>query len=246
MVYNIRLTNSILGWMLVPSYQRPTAGIEAVLSHLYGEDWLKMKSSDRAFMKGEPVEKVIEHIKSVCRDLKLSVSICGNRNLPTLRVWWNPVVTVEPEKVTVDLKWSCWSEDRGYWDEYAPGVWDRMERAFKGEAGPVVVGTGPRKEIRYGSVLIEKGEASGWFATEWDEVHELADTLGTECDDAFCEMIPHTMELMEPGVAWDFRVRARKFPNLMRRIDNEENELLQHDKREWESIEACFRQSGDR
>jgi hypothetical protein len=241
MVYNLKLSNSILGWMLNPSYLRPTAGVEELLSLLYADDWLKMKSSDRAFMKDEPVEKVIDHLKKVFQSLNLSASICGNRKLPTIRVWFNKVTVIEREKVSVDLKWCCWSKHNSTWDEYAPGVWEKAEAAFKGEAGPVTVNTAPRKEIRYGSVTIYKGGAAGHFCCEWDSVEDLADTLGTTADDGFHEMIPCSVHLMEPGMDWDFKVKARTFASLMRKIDNEEDSLLQAATQEWGYIEACFR-----
>lgn len=238
----ICLRNSILGWVLVPSY-RHLSSIEW-LTELYGEDWSKMKPSERAFMKGEPIDKVIAHIKDVCKGMGIKVSFCGNLKAgPTIRLWRrHPLEVVKPEEISVDLKWGCWTEDEGIWNDYAPGVWDKMLKAFTGETGPVKIHTGPRKECRYGSVTIEKGKASGYFCTNWDECYELADTLETECDDAFCEMIPHSVHMMEPGMDWDFGyVKARKFVNLMRKIDNEENELLVMDKREWDCIEACFK-----
>lgn len=242
----ICLRNSILGWVLVPSYRHPSPpnGVESWLTELYGEDWSKMKPSERAFMKGEPIDKVIAHIKDVCKGMGIKVSFCGNLKAgPTIRLWRrHPLEFARPEEISVDPKWGCWTEDEGIWNDYAPGVWDKMLKAFTGEAGPVKIHTGPRKECRYGSVTIEKGKASGYFCTNWDECCELADTLETECDDAFCEMIPHSVHMMEPGMDWDFGyVKARKFVNLMRKIDNEENELLVMDKREWGYIEACFK-----
>ena len=239
----IRLNNSILGWMLVPSYSHPSpeGGVESILSRLYGEDWMKMKSSDRAFLKGEPVEAAMAHIKEVCKDMGIKVSFCGNLKCPVIRLWWNPVVAVEPEKVSVDLKWACWSEDRGHWDEYAPGIFAKLEGAFKGTGGPITVVSCPRKEIRYGSVTVSKGKASGVFSTEWDSLEELADTLGTECDEAFNEMIPYSVQTMEPGMDWEFSVKARTFASLMRKIDREESDLIARDKEEWGFIESCFR-----
>jgi hypothetical protein len=151
------------------------------------------------------------------------------------------VTAIEPEKVQVDLKWSCWIVDEGVWNEYAPGVWERMRQAWSGEAGPVTINTGPRKEIRYGSVTISKGRAAGYFCTEWDGVEELADTLKTKCDDGFHEMIPRSVHTMEPGMDWEFSVKARSFNKLMHRIDHEEDELLQRDRQEWEWISTCFR-----
>lgn len=238
MKYTIRLNNSILGWMLVPVSE----GSEAVLNQLYlDEDWTKMKPSDRAFMKDDSIEKVIAHIKEVCKDMKMGVSFCGKPANPTIHLWWNPVVAVKPEELNVDLKWACWSADEGHWNDYAPdGAWERIKQAFLGTAGPVTINTGPRKEIRFGSVTISKGHAEGYFCTEWDGVEELADTLGTEPDDAFREMIPFTWRNMEPGHEWDFKVKARSFQRLMERIDKEEHNLLVHDEREWKYIKDCF------
>lgn len=239
MVYTIKLTNSILGWMLVPSYKYP-AGNEEILNQLYGEDWLKMKPFDRAFMKNEPVEKAIQHIKEVCADMGIGVSFCGNRKVPTVRLWWNPVKPTPIETISVDLKWSCWLNDRGVWDEYSAGTWERMQAAFEGTAAPITINTAPRKECRYGSITISKGKASGYFATEWDEVSDLADTLNTEPTDAFCDSIPFSIHLMEAGMDWEFTVKARKFHKLMEKLDNEENNLLQTDRKEWSYLEQLY------
>ena len=94
----------------------------------------------------------------------------------------NPMYTSdppEPEPFTeksVDLKWSLWSRDKGVWDERAPGVWELMHDAFFGH-GNVSIETAPRKEIRFGIVLIRKGAADVEFEAEWDHrkfvVHEV-------------------------------------------------------------------------
>ena len=237
-IYNLRLVRSIMGWMLVPSYSRPTEGIEGLFNKIYGDNWATMSSSVRCFCAGQPVENVVQHIKTVFRDeLKIPISFCGYRQLPTIRVWWNPTVQSDPEKVSVDLKWSCWSSANGHWDDYSPNTWDRMEQAFKGVASPVLITTGPSK--RHGSVLIEKGKASGWFATEWDDLESLSDTLGTVNDEAFSETIPFT-ELGLPGVSWYFEVRARTFQSLMNKIDKEEDGLIIQDQAEWEGIKNIF------
>jgi hypothetical protein len=46
---------------------------------------------------------------------------------------------------------------------------------------------------------------------------------------------------MEPGIDWEFGVKARSFLRLMRHIDNEEKNLMETDKREWGYIENCFK-----
>lgn len=233
----LRLNNSILGWILIPVSDNSKEALDL----LYGENYDGMKRSEQAFMKGEPIEKVIAHIKEVCQSMKVGVSFCGRKGGPTVRLWLpKPEAIAEPVKLSVDLKWSAWTNDQSIWDEYAPGVWEQMHQAWEGTSAPVVVHTGPRKEIRYGAVTISKGEASGYFYTNWDECYELANTLGVECDDAFCETIPHSIHGMEPGIDWDFSVKARSFQKLMDRIDNEENNLLETDKREWGFIESMF------
>lgn len=234
----IQLKNSILGWMLLPISQNS----KSLLSEMYCRDYESAKPSERSFMRGEPIDKAIAHIKEVCKDMKIGVSFCGKKGGPTIRLWPPPYKPVlELEKASVDLKWSCWTIDEGIWDDYAPGVWQRMHDAWQGTAAPIAVSTGPRKEIRYGYVVIRKGCASGYFCTEWDSVEELADTLKTEADDAFNEMIPYSVHNMEPGLDWEFKVKARSFRKLMERIDKNEDDLIEHDKREWSYIEACFK-----
>lgn len=235
-MYTVQLRNSILGWMLVPVSQNGST----ILNQLYMQDWNKLKPSERAFMKGEPIESVIAHIKDVCKDMKIGASFCGKKAGPTIRLWWNPIQYVKPETISVDLKWSCWTEDKSVWDEYAPGVYQKMADAFTGKSKPVEINSGPRKEIRYGCIVISKGQATGHFCTEWDDAESLAETLNIEPDDAFREMIPFSSHNMEPGMDWEFKVKARKFTTLIRAIDKEENKLLEMDEREWGYIKNCF------
>ena len=245
---SVLLNNSLSGWMLVQSYRysepKEPFTFHWWMTQLYGEDFNSLKPSERAFMKGEPIEKVIAHLKDVCKGLNFSMSVCGKKSNPTIRLWKrHPLENhkPQPEEISVDLKWSCWTTGQGYWEEYAPGVWQKMLSAFKGETVPVKIYTGPRKVIRYGLVEIEKGKACGHFSSNWDECYQLAETLGTECDDAFVEMIPHSAHLMEPGIDWDFGpISARSFARLMQRIDEQEDELMSLDKEAWQSIESLF------
>lgn len=241
----LRLNNSVLGWMLVPSYQHPSAEAYSWLSDLYGESYEKMKPSERAFMRGEPIEKVIAHLKDVCKQIGMSVSFCGGNR--TLRLWQrHPLVPVKPEEISVDLKWSCWTADESVWNEFAPGVWDRMQKAFTGESGPVTIHTGPKKEIRYGSVTIEKSAVYGYFCTNWDDCEQLACVAGTKCDDAFRMSVPYSSHMNEPGVDFDFpKFKARKFSSLMQKIDKCESELILLDERKWNEFLDCFRESNE-
>jgi hypothetical protein len=234
-MFTIRLTQTLSGWVLIPVSEDS----KTVLSELYAQDYDTLKPSERAF-ESESVTTAIAHVRDVCRDLKIGMSVCGKKTSPTIRLWWSPVVPTPVTNLSVDLKWSCWTEDRSIWDDYAPGVWEKMEAAFRGLTDPVRIDTGPRKEIRYGSILIEKGSAQGYFCTEWDDIDSLAETLGTT-DPSFIETIPMSSHNLEPGIDWDFKIKARKFSCLMRKIDTEENNLLVTDQREWDFIKNCFK-----
>lgn len=81
----------------------------------------------------------------------------------------------------VDLKWSLWSKERTYWEEQAPGVWDWMREWFDANTdpgnpeapelsdAPRVVHTAPRKEIRFGEVEFQPGQAKVHFWSEFDD-----------------------------------------------------------------------------
>jgi hypothetical protein len=235
----VRLTNSILGWILVPISENSVQ----FLNELYHDDYEKAKRSDLAFMKGQPIEEVVARVKKIANGRDIKISLCGKKSSPTLRLWKSkPVETVKPEVISVDLKWGIWSRHEYHWNDYAPGIWQKMREAFEGTGNPVEIRSAPRKECHYGKVTIERGCAYGHFVTEWDECSELAETLETEDDDGFREMIPFSMHSMEPGMDIDFdKIKTRKFSSLMNKIDDQENELLEMDKKEWELIASCFR-----
>lgn len=151
-----------------------------------------------------------------------------------------PLFPVSAKEVRVDLKWSLWIANKESWQDYAPGIVRQMEKAFLGIGRPVLVRTAPRKEIRFGEVLITKGRATGTFACEWDEAHELADTLGTENNEAFVECLPGSAYVGGIGVDVEFVVAARTFNALMERIDAEEDRLIKLDRQEWKGIETLF------
>lgn len=271
MVATARIEHRNNGWSLVPV----TEDGKPIVASLYGWDNYEDLEKDDDFQKGfcseESLDVFLARVLRIAKENKhLSVSVCGSKTNPVLRFWDRTPLARQPaEKVRVDLKWACWSRDEGHWEQYAPGIWERMQSAFNGTQGPVEISTGPRKEIRYGSVEISKGQASGHFCTEWDDVESLADTLGLTDDNGdwklpeeeqeellskygreklnadqdmcFRESIPFSMHTYEPGMDRDFTVKARSFAKLMERIDAEEDQLLQDDKREWELIEEIYR-----
>lgn len=236
----VQLRNSILGWGLYPV----GADSDAVLTRLYGQDYNTLKRKEICCLRGD-IKEVLAEVKRVGKEIGLRMSVCGKKGAPTLRVW-STDPSPEMGTASVDLKWSLWSQDQGVWDDYATGVWQQMRDAFLGKTAPLVVKTAPRKEIHFGSVTVFKGGAKGVFTTEWDEVEGLADTLGVECDEVFRDCVPFTTENMAPGVAWDFKVKARKFESLMRRVDDENSRLLEHDGREWKYLKESFKKGEGR
>lgn len=235
-MFKAKLFRKPLGWTIVPLNQESSQAVAT----LYGEkDYKQLTEEDLCFSQ-DSIDKVKDNIKQVAKDIGMSLSFCGKPEAPTMSIWWKQAIKQSFDEVSVDLKWAIWSEDKFHWDEYAPGIWERAEAAFNGTGNPIKIISGPRKEIRFGYVAISKGQARGEFATEWDDTQSLADTLNTEHDDAFVESIPFTMMNCEPGCEWDFKVKARKFANLMKRIDLEERNLTVHDQREWDFIKSMY------
>jgi hypothetical protein len=232
------LTNSIAGWLLMPHPDHADHDPDPWLDDMHGQDWKTMSLKERAFLSGQPIADAIAHIRSVCRQLEMTMSVCGGGH--TLRLWRNPPEPV-PTKISVDLRWGAWSFSQGHWDQFEPGVWQQMLAAFSGQSPPLVVRTSPTKEIRYGEVTITKGGARGWFADGWDEPTSLADTLGIDCDDAFSDMLPMARMIESPGVERFFRFeRCRSFARLMCRIDAEELHVISTSKVAWQQIEGTF------
>lgn len=140
----------------------------------------------------------------------------------------------------VDLKWSLWTADRGIWDEYAPGAWSEMRKAFFGKSDEVTVHTAPRKEIRYGTVEVREGEAFVSFRAIWDapnchvpehvpedQIDEASETIASWFDD---NEGYEDGDTESPVAAQVIRkVKADSFPKLMRKIDECEEQLLREE-----------------
>lgn len=241
MVYTLRLRNSILGWMLLPDYDNWHPQVRDLMDYLHGEAWENMSPKSRAFCDGQPVEAAISHLKDVCKEMNLSMSLCGNRQCPAIRIWWQKPVVDAIEEVDVDLRWVCWSPHKTEWESASKGVWHRMHQAFVGKDRPVRINTAPKKECWYGSVIIRKGRADGWFACEWDDSNDLANTLGVACDEAFVECLPVSSKLQSIGTEREVALRARKFTSLMQRLYSEEVQLHVYDTKLWKYIEQQYR-----
>ena len=145
--------------------------------------------------------------------------------------------------IKVDLKWSLWSADKETWEERAPSVWSQLEEMTPGDSSTIE--SAPRKEIRYGSVTIERTSegwtAHGWFDDRWDEIPSLREVLNIpeEEEGLLAELLPYAGE-GEPGIRVDVDVRADTLEELMKEVDEVENELLSRADLAWRGLEESF------
>lgn len=101
----------------------------------------------------------------------------------------------DPIVFTVDLKHALWSADPEYWKEYAPDTLAHLAAGFDGafdEYGDTIeIVTAPRKEIRYGKVVVDPKAnlVTVTFRAEWDDDEE---EQGTWQSDEF--PLPETLE----------------------------------------------------
>ncbi len=90
------------------------------------------------------------------------------------------IIGADTPTFEVDLKWSLWSKDPEVWQDYAPETWRHIRDGVVGgyleETGDtLVIRTAPKKEIRYGEVMIwynprtDNIEAGVRFEQEYDE-----------------------------------------------------------------------------
>lgn len=64
----------------------------------------------------------------------------------------------EPLIFDIDLRWALWSTDESLWADYAPETLKHLKGGFDGDfdehGDTVMIRTAPRKEIRFGTVII--------------------------------------------------------------------------------------------
>lgn len=95
---------------------------------------------------------------------------------PKIRYEGNPFPSPE-SKIDAELKWSCWSAEEENW----PEDWNKLRQLEEGQTLRLSVSS--RKECRGGRVDVTRNGAQRWqveghFTEYWDELHDLADTLG--------------------------------------------------------------------
>jgi len=154
----------------------------------------------------------------------------------------------------VDFKYSLWMDyPEGWEDRGELALYEKIRRVFQGideEDRSIIIYTAPRKEIRYGKVLIQKGEASGYFYTLWDEPYEIAQTLDLtdengeykegveEVFEDFDGLFPYTYYGEDPGSEIEFTIDGTEtFEEMMTAVDQKENELLEYDQQNWAQVE---------
>jgi hypothetical protein len=101
----------------------------------------------------------------------------------------------DPLVFSVDLKHALWSKDRDYWQEYAPNTLAHLIAGFDGafdeHGDTIVIETAPRKEIRFGKVVLDPkaGTVTVTFNSEFDDD---ADIQGVWESDEF--PLPETLD----------------------------------------------------
>lgn len=248
----VNLMPSILGWRLIPTCD--TENDLQILSDIYGEDYSTMKTANKAFLRGESAEAAFAQFKMVAVERGLSVQACGSKHHPTLRVWKPRATLVQPaEKTSVDLKWGLWAKSHDTWENYAPGLWSRMEEAFLGTTPALSITTAPKKEIRYGTVVISKGQADVEFYAMWDEAHcHVPESLtGSKYDEAtnqIHEWFANNHGFFggdgeSPiGAEIGTTVKSRKFANLMNKVSALEIDMREAEAAHSESFERFVSQ----
>lgn len=131
---------------------------------------------------------------------------------------------------TIDLRWSLWQRLPS--EDFPEAVIADMEEAFKGEGEEVTVRTAPKKEIRFGQVVVFEGGADVVFDFEWDEPYEqlwrIEETTG-ELTEAQSEDLSGRIASWMSEMDWNIHreIEATTFEELMEKIDMTEEDLME-------------------
>ena len=101
-----------------------------------------------------------------------------------------------------------------------------------------MIRTAPRKEIRFGSVLVSKGQADVEFSFEWDDPHDLAASVDDRLDDGMSDEEHEWVSGLVADYLAENHCEFRRhrvlseddFGRLMEAIDRVEEELLEGEK----------------
>lgn len=138
--------------------------------------------------------------------------------------------------MNLDLKWNLWSRDA---ETFPAEALAALQRAFANKAHAVTVYTAPRKEIRFGTVVVTGHSATVDFYTVWDQPHELCSC--PEQIDAAWGWFSEGFDDGSPiGARVTRCVSAHSFKGLLRAIDRLEAELLKADEEAWAEFSTRF------
>ena len=206
-------------------------GDASLLKEYYLKDYLELSEDEKEFNH----ESSFEEAKKLLLD-------CSSENGVTIEsidaetFSISKVIKPNPIEEEVDLKWSLWQESEDEWEDYAPGVYQKLKDAFLGDGAEIRVHTAPRKEIRFGDVVISEGKAEVNFRAIWDSPSALV-------PDACPEFLRDEMEELitsyfseKDGYYYDYEdpigasvvqsLSAVSFDKLMGEIDDLENKLV--------------------
>jgi len=144
----------------------------------------------------------------------------------------------------VDLKWALWSADAEYWTEHqATDALEAMKLALAGE-GTAVIYTAPRKEIRFGTVVVTKSKAEVDFKAVWDSPNDLAD------DESQVQPISEWFEEYDGdpddpiGAHVTRTIEAGDLETILRKVDECEADLLAEEKDRSEAFDEFKKSLG--
>jgi hypothetical protein len=193
-------------------------GLEAVRQELSGRGFLLYRKSEIDALPASWEEvAAMAHRKMGARPCSLGAGACPDAGAAARRAGGDPdrlkgrrhlrrrdgpeASRRSQSDFSVDLGRPLWSKDKAYWEERAPGVWEKLSLRPPGET--LEVSSAPRKEVRYGTVRISRGEDGTWgahvhFVTEWDSPENLTYALDLS-PEAIQGVLPVT-EYGEPGI----------------------------------------------
>ena len=156
------------------------------------------------------------------------------------------------KSVDIDFKYSLWSSEESWFEDMADteDALLLMKAAFDGSGNPVCVRTAPKKEIRFGSVWIERNEMSYAFRSEWDDSCDLVpdsnlnDAQRVELEGSiseWCQVLKDGYELdffIEDNVGAYTRgvVQCEDFKSALEQVDAAEDHLIEMEAENSEAL----------
>lgn len=139
----------------------------------------------------------------------------------------------------IDLRHSLWTPDVGIWERSAPDALACLRALSEGDV--IVIETAPKKEIRFGTVVVRRlpeGYAvTVEFRADWDEIDDVADTLGIDADDLHAL----TLEGVVPyGTHVTDGFLVATLDEVFDKVDAVEENLIDRDKQNWHILQSHF------